>query len=522
MYVVPWEMMTTSLHALKLVPFPYVFQKKTKNSLLVYSVQGRRLLEFSDEASISFFRVMSRGHSVHHALRQLAQSRNVAYVKMKHEASDMLRMLGDCGVLSSREPSEWLSMECGDSEACLHLIGEMPDYFLRYVDASRITHLDSPLGVRYLLTSACEVRCPHCYLRNSPLLQEEADSIPVEVPAEVVIASMERIVPYGLAYVEFSGGEPMLHPQISELVMHALDLGVPVYVLTSGIGYDVGKALGALSQHPRKHRLFVQVSLDGHTDAVLRRMRPKASLAQIAKLIDFCHQNAVTVQTNTLIAKPNMAHLYEIAGWAESHGVKRVLFSKSAPLGRDIQCARRISLAVNDYLHIKNVVLPRINQQLSSSTAYASYLDLPYVGPSAACACSRTAVGQRGRKKRRDQWRISCAAGVLECAISPSCTLLPCAQMGPCDHSIGESLKHHDILELWHNSSSLACVRNVAIPEECMACGYSEQCSKGCHALKKSIGFDLSSPDPYCFYIPQENKVDWELARRVVPRAVAP
>lgn len=70
----------------------------------------------------------------------------------------------------------------------------------------------SPLLVQLVPTRRCNLRCGYC---------NEWDSTSPPVPIKTVRAWLDKLHQLGTFAIEFSGGEPLLHPGIVELIAHA-------------------------------------------------------------------------------------------------------------------------------------------------------------------------------------------------------------------------------------------------------------------------------------------------------------
>jgi MoaA/NifB/PqqE/SkfB family radical SAM enzyme len=77
------------------------------------------------------------------------------------------------------------------------------------------------------ITGKCQLRCVHCY----------ADSSPEGTHGTMTTADWRNVIDQsaalGVRSVQFIGGEPTLHPDLAELVEHALDAGLAVEVFTN-------------------------------------------------------------------------------------------------------------------------------------------------------------------------------------------------------------------------------------------------------------------------------------------------
>lgn len=119
-----------------------------------------------------------------------------------------------------------------------------------------------PLGVlRLSLTARCNLACPYCLPdgQEPPGLLNTAERL-------ALIAALQ---PLGLQTLRLTGGEPLLHPHVEELIHEARALGVEEIALTSN-----GTLLSAeRAQHLRNAGLSrLTLSLDGTTGASVARM----------------------------------------------------------------------------------------------------------------------------------------------------------------------------------------------------------------------------------------------------------
>jgi len=107
--------------------------------------------------------------------------------------------------------------------------------------------------VVWSVTRRCNLHCGHCY----------ADSHDREYPGELSTGEGERLLAdlasFGVPTVLFSGGEPLLRPDVLELAARAGELGMRTVLSTNGTRIDAAKA-GELG---RAGFSYVGVSLDG-------------------------------------------------------------------------------------------------------------------------------------------------------------------------------------------------------------------------------------------------------------------
>ena len=73
--------------------------------------------------------------------------------------------------------------------------------------------------VSWNTTNACNLKCAHCYRDAGVKAEEELNTAEAK-------ALLEGIARAGFKIMIFSGGEPLLRPDITELVAYATELGL--------------------------------------------------------------------------------------------------------------------------------------------------------------------------------------------------------------------------------------------------------------------------------------------------------
>lgn len=116
---------------------------------------------------------------------------------------------------------------------------------------------ERPLNHLYFyLTEGCNLACRHCWL--APRYDRDGTHYPT-LPVDQFEQVIREAKPLGLRTVKLTGGEPLLHPQISQLIdiVQREELGLTIE--TNGL--LLTKELA--EQIARSPRRFISVSLDG-------------------------------------------------------------------------------------------------------------------------------------------------------------------------------------------------------------------------------------------------------------------
>ena len=82
--------------------------------------------------------------------------------------------------------------------------------------------------VSWMTTNKCNLKCSHCYQDAGPAKEEE-------LTTEEGKRLIDQIAKAGFKVMIFSGGEPLLRPDIYELVAHAASRGLRPVFGTNGM-----------------------------------------------------------------------------------------------------------------------------------------------------------------------------------------------------------------------------------------------------------------------------------------------
>ena len=112
-----------------------------------------------------------------------------------------------------------------------------------------LTHTSHPLLVQIIPTRRCNIDCTYC---------NEYEKVSEPVPTAAMKRRIDKLAELGTSVVAFSGGEPMLHPDLDELLRHIRGRGMMAGLITNGY-FLVPKRIEALN---RAGLDFLQISID--------------------------------------------------------------------------------------------------------------------------------------------------------------------------------------------------------------------------------------------------------------------
>jgi len=115
--------------------------------------------------------------------------------------------------------------------------------------ARGLVHTSHPLLVQIIPIRRCNIDCGYC---------NEYDKVSEPVPTPVLKARIDKLKQLGTSVVAFSGGEPMLHPDLDTLIRHIRSRGMMAGLITNGY-FLVPKRIHELNDAGLD---FLQISID--------------------------------------------------------------------------------------------------------------------------------------------------------------------------------------------------------------------------------------------------------------------
>ncbi len=193
----------------------------------------------------------------------------------------------------------------------------------------------TPRDLLIYLTRSCNLRCPQCYVSAGPPLPDELD-------APGWHRALDRYVEFnqGPGSVCFSGGEPLLRPDLWDIAAHAKKQGHYLMLLTNGTLIESQETAHRLG------RLFdlVQCSLDGATDVVHDASRGAGSLQRVLRALHLLQDAGVRLRLTVTFMPHNVedlaAHLVDLLS-PFGEGELTVALSKAFAQGRAAQAPER-------------------------------------------------------------------------------------------------------------------------------------------------------------------------------------
>lgn len=150
-----------------------------------------------------------------------------------------------------------------------------------------------PIAINYHLYKPCNLRCRFCFATFRDVRGQLSLADARRLIAELRAAGGEKL--------NFAGGEPTLHPHLSELVRHAKSLGFVTSVVTNGARLEelISGAGAALD--------WAALSVDSAREETQRLLgRGKGThVAAALRLAERCREQGIGLKLNTVVTALN-------------------------------------------------------------------------------------------------------------------------------------------------------------------------------------------------------------------------
>jgi 12,18-didecarboxysiroheme deacetylase len=170
----------------------------------------------------------------------------------------------------------------------------------------------------------CNLRCVHCYSHSRDIAYAN------ELTTEQGKALMADLAEFGSPVILFSGGEPLMRPDLEELARFATQKGMRAVISTNGtlITEDVAKRLKEIGLS------YVGVSLDGLRETNDRFRGVRGAFEQALAGIRNCKRAGIKVGLRFTMNRRNVKDIPGIFKLLEDEDIPRVCFYHLVYAGR--------------------------------------------------------------------------------------------------------------------------------------------------------------------------------------------
>ena len=369
---------------------------------------------------------------------------------------------------------------------------ELPSHLLQFAAIKR------PVVV-WNMTRRCNLHCIHCYS------QSQDKFYPNELTTAEGKAMIDDLASFSCPVILFSGGEPLMRPDLPELAQYAVDRGIRAVISTNGtlIGQDTAATLKRIGLS------YVGVSLDGLRETHDHFRGTKGAFDKSIAGIRTCLEAGIKVGVRFTINRKNARDIPAIFDLLEAENIPRACFYHLVYTGRGSSLIEE-DLSHEETRAVLDLIMDRTRRLFDRGLAKEiltvdNHADGPYVYL---------------RLRKEDPQR---AADVLELLKmnegNSSGYGIACISWDGEVHadqfwrsiSFG-NIRRRPFSEIWSDTSNelMARLKNkkAYIKGRCSCCQWLDICGGNFRARAEAIEGDIWASDPACFLTDEEIGLD--------------
>lgn len=353
-------------------------------------------------------------------------------------------------------------------------------------------------------TAACNLACVHC--RRLDVSRQMSQEDLTTEQAGQMIRSLPEV---GRPILVFSGGEPLMRPDVFELAELAGKVDLPTALATNGTVLndvvarrivDAGFRRVSMSfdgPDARTHDQFR--GIDGAFESSIRGFNELRSLG-------------MSMQINTTIARHNYKKLDQMYQLALDLGADALHIFMLVPVGCGMQLSEQIMLKPDEYEQALNWVYDRSQEDRIhlKATCAPHYFRIARQRAKAEGKPMPKAPGHGGNHPgghpgesasgggTMSAMTKGCLAGTAVCFVSHTGEVFPCGYLPVTSGNV----KQTPFPKIWRDSTVFADMRDPdKLEGKCGACEYSSVCM-GCRARAYADTHNYLAEEPNCDYVP--------------------
>ena len=195
--------------------------------------------------------------------------------------------------------------------------GKLPSHLLQF-------SADKKPVVVWNMTRRCNLKCVHCYAQA---LEEDGVD---DISTERAKAMIDDLAAYGAPVMLFSGGEPLVRKDLTELAKHATGKGMRAVISTNGTLITKEKA----RELKEVGLSYVGISLDGGEEVHDKFRKVPGSFKKAIQGIENCQAEGLKVGLGFTINKRNQGEVPVLFDLVRDLEVPRICFYHLVYSGR--------------------------------------------------------------------------------------------------------------------------------------------------------------------------------------------
>jgi radical SAM protein with 4Fe4S-binding SPASM domain len=366
---------------------------------------------------------------------------------------------------------------------------------------------DGPVPGRYLafagmrrpvvfwnLTNRCNLACTHCYSSSGPECGS-GDELTTAEARELI----DDLTAVKIPLVIFTGGEPLVRPDIWDLAGYCRQNGIKTALSTNGtlITDQVAEKIKSSGIE------YAGISLDGAIADTHDRFRntPGAFEKAVAAFA-CCRKAGVRSGVRVTLTRENQDELGALVDLARDLGASRFCLYWLVPCGRGGDTYERLQLSAPDVIRALTLLYGKAKEIPAEEMEFLT-VDAPQ-----DCIHLLQSMERDGSPDLEDARDLlvslngGCSAGDRVANVDPRGNVYPC-QFARSPAFLVGNIRDRPFSTLWNDNDNPVLARFRTKPPEvsgkCRSCSYLRLCGGGCRVRAYAWSGDFSGEDPFCF-----------------------
>jgi PqqA peptide cyclase len=332
-----------------------------------------------------------------------------------------------------------------------------------------------PLWLLAELTYRCPLQCPYC---SNPL---EIAKYQNELSTEDWVRVMQQARKMGATQLGFSGGEPLVRPDLEELIQEARGMGYYTNLITSGVGMDEAR----VKRFKDAGLDHIQISFQASDEELnnflggTKTFQHKKEMARIVKEYEY------PMVLNIVIHRKNIDQIRDILDMTVELEADYVELASTQYYGWSRINVDQL-LPTRDQLARAEIVAKEYQERMKGKSR------IIYVIPD---------YFENRPKPCMNGW------GAIFLTIAPDGTALPCHEAGQLPIEF-PNVKDVSVEEAWKDSPGFNHFRGFEwMKEPCRSCDEKEKDFGGCRCQAFMMTGDAANTDPVCDKSPRHQEL---------------
>ncbi len=349
---------------------------------------------------------------------------------------------------------------------------ECPATPLSHIQASAeyLANYERPYQVSAYVTRACNLSCIHCYISAGRSLENE-------LTADEWSQAFVQLRKLGTEQLYILGGEPMMRPDIYQIISSASEAGLRVSMSTNGT-LITRRSASMLKESGLNE---AQVSIDAPIRELNDSIRVPGSFERALSAVRYLKEVGLRVTIGVVLLNLNADLVEDMVRLAKELGADGITFEAVAPFGR----------AASNRLRLDPGRAWDVIKTVSKYGSFVSLSSMRFYIPNllGAYEAAKKALGPLASKYR------TCPAGRSRLVIDSNGDVYGCELFIGLRAPEG-NLRRTPLREIWERGFSLLRLRRPS--GACSTCPMFDMCWGGCPARSLALTGSINNPDPLC------------------------